>query len=96
MKMNNIIRKFHSGEFGSIDILIIDDKPYFPATECATILGYKNPHDAIAKHCRYLAKREVPHPQSFGKQISHNFIPEGDLYRLIVRSKFPAAERFET
>jgi prophage antirepressor-like protein len=24
-----------------------------------------------------------------------NFIPEGDLYRLIIRSKLPAAERFE-
>lgn len=95
MKSNNQFRKFHSREFGSLDVLMIDDKPYFPATECAVILGYKNPHKAIADHCRYLTKREVPHPQSFGKLISRNFIPEGDLYRLIIRSKLPDAEQFE-
>lgn len=95
MNIDNHIQKFHNKEFGSLDILMIDDKPYFPATECAKVLGYKNPHDAISKHCRYLAKREVPHPQSFGKHISRNFIPEGDLYRLIIRSKLLAAERFE-
>ena len=96
MKNKNQIQQFHSKEFGSIEILMIGEKLYFPATECAKILGYTNPHKAIADHCRYLTKREVPHPQSFGKQILRNFIPEGDLYRLIARSKLPAAERFET
>ena len=33
-------------------------------------------------------------PTNGGKQAK-NFIPEGDLYRLIIRSKLPAAERFE-
>jgi prophage antirepressor-like protein len=89
------VQQFYSEEFGSIDILMIDGKPYFPATECAKALGYRNPHDAISKHCRYLAKREVPHPQSPGKTLETNFIPEGDLYRLITRSKLPSAERFE-
>ena len=96
MKNHNQIQQFHNEEFGSLDILMIDGKPYFPATECAIVLGYRNPHDAISKHCRYLAKREVPHPQSRAKRISRNFIPEGDLYRLIIRSKLPAAERFAT
>ncbi|MDR1206065.1 MAG: phage antirepressor KilAC domain-containing protein [Peptococcaceae bacterium] len=93
--MKHQIQQFHNDEFGSMDILMIDGKPYFPATECAKALGYRNPHDAISKHCRYLAKREVPHPQSPGKTVEANFIPEGDLYRLIIRSKLPAAERFE-
>jgi prophage antirepressor-like protein len=93
--MKHQIQQFHSEEFGSMGILMIDDKPYFPATECAKTLGYRNPHDAISKHCRYLAKREVPHPQSPGKTIEANFIPEGDLYRLIIRSQLPSAERFE-
>mgnify|MGYP000175800114 FL=1 len=30
-----------------------------------------------------------------GKVQSINFIPEGDVYRLIIRSKLPAAEKFE-
>ena len=95
MKNQNQVQQFHSEEFGNLDVLTIDGKPYFPATECAVVLGYKNPHDAISKHCRYLAKREVPHPQSPGKAIAVNYIPEGDLYRLIIRSKLPAAEKFE-
>jgi prophage antirepressor-like protein len=90
------VQQFCSEEFGNLDILMIDEKPYFPATECALILGYKNPHSAIAKHCRYLAKCEVPHPQNPDKTITVNYIPEGDLYRLIIRSKLPSAIRFES
>lgn len=95
MKTKNQIRQFHNDEFGQLEVLTIDGKPYFPATECAKILGYNNPYDAIKKHCRHLAKRAVPHPQNQNKTISKNFIPEGDLYRLIARSKLPAAEQFE-
>ncbi len=102
MKTSNQIQQFYNEEFGSIGILMIDGKPYFPATECAIVLGYKNPHDAILKHCPHLAKREVG--VKTGKKadgtvayqtVFTNFIPEGDLYRLIIRSKLPAALRFE-
>ena len=65
------------------------------ATPCAKALGYANPQEAIRDHCRYRAKRSLPHPQNPGKIIEVNFIPEGDLYRLIARSKLPSAERFE-
>ncbi len=59
-KQTNFIQKFHSDEFGSLEVLSINGKPYFPAVECAKILGYKNPHDAVLKHCRGdLAFREV-------------------------------------
>jgi len=93
--MNNQMQQFHNKEFGSLEIMIADGKTYFPATECAEILGYSNPRKAIIDHCRWVTKRDVPHPQSIGKTIARNFIPEGDLYRLIIRSKLPAAERFE-
>jgi phage antirepressor YoqD-like protein len=43
-------------------------------------------------HCRGADK--IAAPSSGGIQMT-NFIPEGDLYRLIIRSKLPAAERFE-
>lgn len=93
--MQTQMQIFEHDEFGKLEVLMIDGKPYFPATECATILGYSRPHNAIERHCRYSLKRGVPHPQSPDKQIEVNFIPEGDLYRLIVRSKLQAAERFE-
>jgi prophage antirepressor-like protein len=35
-----------------------DGKPYFPATECAVILGYKNPRKAILDHCKGVTKRD--------------------------------------
>ena len=65
---------------------------------CATPLpwpSYSNPRDAIIRHCRYVVKHDAPHPQSPDRKISMTFIPEGDLYRLIVHSKLPSAEQFE-
>jgi len=92
--MNNL-QVFKNTEFGELKVLVIDGKEYFPATDCARMLGYSNPHKAVIDHCKYLTKREVPHPQNPEKTININYIPEGDLFRLIVKSKLPAAERFE-
>lgn len=89
------IKVFSHTEFGELSILIADGKEYFPATECARILGYKNPKDAVNRHCRWVAKHDLPHPQNPEKTLKMNFIPEGDLYRLIVKSQLPTAERFE-
>ena len=59
------------------------------------MLGYSNPNKAVLDHCKYLTKRDVPHPQNKYKKIEMNFIPEGDLYRLIARSKPEKAQQFE-
>ncbi|MDR0905493.1 MAG: phage antirepressor KilAC domain-containing protein [Oscillospiraceae bacterium] len=89
---NNQIQHFRSDEFGLLEILTIDGKPYFPATECAKVLGYSNTKDAIIRHCKGVVKHDS---LTIGGNQSKNYIPEGDLYRLIIRSKLPAAERFE-
>ncbi|NBI80444.1 hypothetical protein D3Z39_16630, partial [Anaerotruncus colihominis] len=91
----NEMQVFQNSEFGELGVLEIEGKPYFPATACAKILRYANPKDAIKRHCRWGVKHDLPHPQNPDKTISMNFIPEGDLYRLITHSKLPAAERFE-
>jgi prophage antirepressor-like protein len=93
--MLNNLQVFKNTEFGELGVLVIAGKEMFPATDCAKMLEYSNPHKAIIDHCRYLTKCEVPHPQSPEKTIVTNYIPEGDLFRLIVKSKLPAAERFE-
>ena len=93
---NNQVQVFESKEFGKIEVMMIDGQPYFPAAECAVLLGYSRPHNAVERHCRYSLKRGVPHPQSASKEIEKIYIPEGDLYRLIIRSKLPAAIRFES
>lgn len=84
-----------NSEFGSIRILEEDGRIYFCGSDAAKILGYANPPAALKRHCRYITKRYTPHPQSPGKMMSMEFIPEGDLYRLIIHSKLPSAERFE-
>lgn len=93
MKTQNLTQEFHSAEFGSLEILMINGRPYFPAKDCAEKLGYAKSRNAIDRHCKGALKRGVP---TNGGIQEKTFIPEGDLYRLIVRSKLPAAERFET
>jgi prophage antirepressor-like protein len=95
MKSNKQIQEFHSKEFGALDILLIGGKPYFPATECAAILGYNQPEHAVKRHCAGdgCTKRTVI--DRLGREQEKTYISEGNLYRLIIRSKLPAAERFE-
>lgn len=88
----NELKVFSSTEFGELGIMLIDGKEYFPATQCAKILGYARPADAISAHCK--GGCVLPTPSAGGVQKT-KFIPEGDLYRLIVSSKLPKAEEFE-
>lgn len=89
----NMVEVFKNEEFGEIRTLIEGDKVLFCASDVAKALGYANAHDAVARHCRASVKRATP---ISGKIQEINFIPEGDVYRLIVRSKLPSAEKFES
>lgn len=89
----NELQIFNSGEFGEIRTIEIDGKPYFVGTDVARALGYSNPRKAILDHCKGVTKRDTP--TSSGVQ-SMSYINEGDLYRLIMKSKLPSAEKFES
>ena len=91
--MNNELEIFKNEEFGEVRTLLINDKPYFCASDIAKVLGYSNTRDAISRHCKGVVKSDIP-TNSGIQNVS--FIPEGDIYRLIVKSKLPSAERFET
>ena len=84
---------FNNEEFGRVRTAQIDDKPYFVATDIANALGYTNPRDAVLRHCKGVVKRDTP-TSSGTQQMS--YINEGDVYRLIMKSKLPSAERFES
>lgn len=90
--MQNQLQVFQNSEFGELSVLMIGDKPYFPATECARILGYKNPQKAVRDHCKGVNESFTP---SAGGLQKVKYIPEGDLYRLIIKSKLPSALKFE-
>ena len=89
----NELQIFNSGEFGEIRTVEINGKPYFVGTDVAKALGYNNPRDAVSRHCKGVVKHDTP--TSSGIQ-SMSYINEGDLYRLIMKSKLPSAEKFES
>jgi len=100
--MANQTQVFENSEFGKIEVLVINGKPYFPAMECADMLGYSKTRNAVERHCPHALKQGVgvqTGVKSDGspamQTVEKTFIPEGDLYRLIIRSKLPAAVRFE-
>lgn len=80
--------------FDQHDVRVIerDGEPWFVARDVALVLGYSNPAEAIRTHCKGVS--EIRTPTSGGVQ-SVRIIPERDVYRLVMRSKLPAAEAFE-
>ena len=88
----NELKIFENPEFGQLRMVFVDGKQYFMASDVAKALGYARPNDAISQHCRATVKHSIP---ISGKIQEVNFIPEGDVYRLIIRSKLPKAEEFE-
>ena len=88
----NQMEIFKNPEFGSIRTFEQDGKVLFCGKDIAVALGYSNPRDALRRHCKGVVKRDTL-TEGGPQQLS--FIPEGDVYRLIVHSKLPSAERFE-
>lgn len=88
----NELQIFNSKEFGDIRTTEIDGKPYFVANDVARALGYKRPADAVTAHCKGSVKHRY---LTDGGEQELKVIPEGDIYRLTVRSKLPSAEKFE-
>jgi putative antirepressor len=83
---------FKNEEFGEIRTVELEGKPYFCGKDVAGALGYAIPKDAIAAHCKGAVKHRTLTNGGIQELL---FIPEGDLYRLIVSSKLPTAEKFE-
>ena len=101
----NGLKVFTNEDFGDVAVISIDNKPYFEGIKVARILGYKNPNDAIKRHCKYpgivfhdtrvQTGRRRDGTESF-QIVQRAFISEGNLYRLIVKSKKEEAEKFES
>lgn len=90
--MSNDITVFDNPEFGSIRTLEIEGQPFWVAADVTRILGYKKNDQAVKQHCEHPLKRGVL--TRTGEKQAY-FIPECDLYRLIVHSKLKSARRFE-
>ncbi|HEF5325607.1 TPA: phage antirepressor KilAC domain-containing protein [Staphylococcus aureus] len=89
------LQRFQNSQFGDLEILTIEGKQWFPETEVAMTLGYSNPRDAISRHVKRRGVVNHDVIDSLGRKQNKKFIDEGNLYRLISRSKLPQAEQFE-
>lgn len=57
-------------------------------------MGYKNPSKATNDHCKKAI--ETWGNDSLGRRQKFKIIPESDVYRLIIKSNLPSAEKFES
>lgn len=88
----NELKIFENSEFGEIRTVEIDGKPYFVANDVAKALGYVETAKAVRTHCKGVSEMDIP---SNGGVQTMKVIPEGDIYRLVVKSQLPSAEKFE-
>lgn len=97
----NELKIFQNPELGEIRTVTIDGKPYFVGNDVARILEYARPSDAISSNCKGAVAHRI---LTNGGMQNMKVIPEGDMYRLIVKAATQsnservrnAAEKFET
>ena len=66
------LKIFEKEEFGSVRTIEENGKVLFCGRDVAEALGYSNPRDALSKHCRGVAKRDI---LTAGGAQSFSFIP---------------------
>ena len=79
-------------QFDSQEIRFVDGKPV--ANDVATVLGFKNPADAVFRLVKDKNKG-VCKTQTPGGMQSVTVLEEAGIYQLIFSSKLPSAEKFQ-
>lgn len=79
----NELQIFSNPKFGEIRTVEINKKPYFVGNDIAKALEYARPYEAISTHCKGAVTYRVP---TKGGEQGVKVIPEGDVYRLIVKA----------
>ncbi|AFF23957.1 TPA: Bro-N domain-containing protein [Pasteurella multocida] len=95
--MSNQIQ-FKSFSFKDLPVRIITDQNldfWFCANDVCAILDYTNPRQAIQKNCNPKGV-SIRDTLTAGGTQSMIYINEPNLYRLIIKSRKPEAEPFET
>ena len=96
------LKIFENEDFGKVRTVTDENgTPLFCGIDIAKALGYTNPRKAVRDHAKDGAKRSTvshttnQHGKTTKQIIETTFIPEPDIYRLIIKSKLPSAEKFE-
>lgn len=88
------LQVFNNAEFGSVRTAVVNGEVMFVGKDVATILGYSNTRDALARHVDEEDKAGVGiHDGSQMREVV--VINESGLYSLILSSKMSAAKKFK-
>lgn len=91
--MENAIQNY-SFESSNVRIIVEDGEPLFCASDVCKALGYANTSKSLSDHCVEKGVTNRYTPTNGGLQ-SLAYIDERNLYRLVMRSKLPSAEKFQ-
>ena len=108
--MEQEIKIFEHEKFGKIRVIMVNSEPWFVGKDVATALKYSDTFAALKQHVPDKFKRVInakilqqmasesktgdPPVLEFDTPRGMTFINEAGLYKLILRSKLPAAEEF--
>jgi len=93
----NQLNTFNFGGNHTVRTVALDGVPWFLASDVAKALGYRNPNWAVNQHCRAQRKTRTTLPNDpQGPPVNVLIIREGDVWRLVLSSKLPAAREFES
>ncbi len=97
----NMITQAASFEDKSIDVIFINDEPWFRAKDVAIILGFSKPRDAIRISVEEADRKILrdaisngPHKYT-SNQLNSTYINESGLYSLIMNSRLEKARKFK-
>lgn len=91
--MSKDLQIFNNPKFGDIRAIVIDNEPWIVGKDAATALGYKDTDKALRDHVpdKFKLTRQI---SGSGQRRNMTLINEAGLYKLIMRSKLPNAEKF--
>lgn len=82
-----------SGGINNVRTVEIDGEIWFIGGDVAAVLGYANTRKAVRDHCKHY--KPIGGNESFPLDPQTLIIPESDVYRMIIKSQLPRAEKFE-
>lgn len=92
------VQIFQKEEFGQVRTTLDENgEPLFCLRDVAECLGYANPAKAVIDHCKAVSILETPTKNQYGSTVIQEikFGKESEVYRLVMRSKTPNAEKFQ-
>ena len=92
--MSKEIQIFNHPEFGGVRVVELDGEAFFVGRDVAIALGYAKPENALATHVPDKYKKVTPIQGTPGGTQNMTVINEAGLYKLVMRSKLPNAEKF--